>query len=217
MGTRDKVISKVDSAVGAAIGAVEATWSPSVWLVLALIIEQPSHGYETYQRYEARFGGFFPTSRPALYATLGRLREAGMIEPIVLEPIGRSRKQHDSRRSYRGTRAGVHAYRRWVAERMRDDPDRPQFLGRIASTGLLGPHALMEVVDRYEDECTQAMKVLPTADPEAVHGDVSELVEALVLDQQRREMRASLDWAVHARRILRAHMKRIAAEQAEGS
>lgn len=180
-------------------------------MVLALVLEQPSHGYEIHQRYELRFGGFLPTSRPSLYAILNRLREAGLIESIVLEPTGRSRKQHDLRRSYRATRTGAQAFRRWVAERMRDDPERLGLLARIASVGFLGLDAVLGVVDRYESDCMRAMKALPTSDPEGAHGGVAELVESLVVDQHRREMRARIDWAKHARRILRAYATRSAA------
>jgi DNA-binding PadR family transcriptional regulator len=197
--------------------AVEDARSPALWLVLALIIEQPSHGYELSQRYEVRFGEFLALSKSSLYAVLERLRDAEMIEQIVLEPTGQPRKQHGLRRSYRATRAGAQAYRRWVAERMSDDPQRPQLLGRIASAGLLGLDALLEVVDRYESECLQAMKALPTADPEDAQADATELVESLVVDQLRREMRARVDWAIYARRILRAYAQRLAVERAEES
>ncbi len=210
---REAEVREAAPGPNAPTGVVEDGRSPAAWLVLALIIEQPSHGYEIYQRYELRFGRFLSTSKPTLYAILGRLRDAGMTEAIVLEPTGRSLKQHELRRSYRATRAGVQAYRRWVAERMRDDPHQSQLLGRIASTGLLGLDAVLEVIDRYERECVRAMKVLPASDPETAHGDIAELVESLVVDQQRREMRARIDWAIHARRVLRVYAQRTTVER----
>ncbi len=53
---------------------VEDPWSPAVWLVLALVIEQSSHGYEISQRYQRRFGSFVSMSVPRVYAALDRLR-----------------------------------------------------------------------------------------------------------------------------------------------
>jgi DNA-binding PadR family transcriptional regulator len=215
MGAGETELRDAGLALGAATTAVEDMQPLAAWLVLALIIEQPSHGYEIHQRYELRFGGFLPTSKPRLYAILNRLLDAGMIELIVLEPIGRPRKQHGLRRSYRATRAGAQAFRCWFAERMKDDPQRPQLLARIASAGTLGLEAVLGVIDRYESGCTQVMKALPTSDPEDAQGGVAELVESLEVDRQRREMKARIDWAVYARRILRARAQRLAAERTE--
>jgi DNA-binding PadR family transcriptional regulator len=191
-------------------GAVEDAWPLAAWMVLALVVEQPSHGYEIHRRYELRFGGFLPTSMSSLYAILSRLWDAGMIELVVLEPTGRSRKQHDLRRSYRATRKGAQAFRRWVAGRIMDDSERLDLLARIAAVGFLGLDAVSGVIDRYESDCMQGMKVLPTSDPDDAHGGVAELIESLVVDKRRREMRARIDWAIHARRTLRVY-----AEQAE--
>ena len=194
-------------------GAAEEVLSLSAWLVLALVIESPSHGYELYQRYELRFGGLSPRSKPSVYSLLTRLEDSRMIERTVIESSGRPRRQHDSRRSYRATRTGAEAFRRWVAERMRDDPDRLELLARIAAICFLGEDAVLAVIDHYESDCVQAMKALPASDPEDEHCGVAELVESLVVDQRRREVRARIDWAVHARRALQAQAARLLAER----
>jgi DNA-binding PadR family transcriptional regulator len=198
-------------------GADDAVLSLSVWLVLALVIESPSHGYELYQRYELRFGGLSPRTKPSVYKVLRRLEDIEMIEPIMIESAGRPRRQHDSRRSYRATRKGAQAFRRWVAERMQDDPDRLGLLARVASICFLGAGAALEVIDRYESDCVQEMKALPASDPEGEHRGIAELVESLVVDQRRREVRARIDWAIHARRVLQAHAGRRAPGPPEGS
>jgi DNA-binding PadR family transcriptional regulator len=197
--------------------AVEDPRSSGVWLVLALVIEQPSHGYEISQRYERRFGSFQSMSVPRVYAALDRLRDGGMIEPIALKPVKPARKQHLMRRSYRATDAGVQAYRRWVAEQMRDDPRRPQLLARIASVGVLGIDAVLDVIDCYRRECMEELRALPTdTEPlEDGRSSLEELTESLVIDQQRRELRARHDWAAHARQILEAHKQRLSAESGE--
>jgi DNA-binding PadR family transcriptional regulator len=196
-------------------GGLEDSRSPAAWLVLALVIEQPSHGYEISQRYQRHFGSFLPTSVPRVYGALDRLRDAGLIEPIALKSAQPARKQHQMRRSYRATRAGVRAYQRWVAERMRDDPQRPQLLGRITSTGLLGIDAVLDVIDQYQRECMEELRALPSGSEQVESGGSSleELTESLVIDQQRRELRARNDWAVHARQILEAHKQRASAQR----
>jgi DNA-binding PadR family transcriptional regulator len=192
--------------------------SPAAWLVLALVIEQPSHGYEICQRYQRRFGDMLPTSVPRVYGALDRLRDAGMIRPIASKPAKPAGKQHLMRRSYRATDAGLEAYHRWVAERMRDDPQRPQLLARITSSGLLGTDAVLDVIDRYQEECMEELRALPTGSEllESGQASLQELTESLVIDQQRRELRARSDWAAHARKVLEAHKQSAPDELAEG-
>jgi DNA-binding PadR family transcriptional regulator len=183
--------------------------SPVGWLVLALLIEQPSHGYEVSRRYDGRFGSFAALSVPRIYAALDRLRDAGMIEPIVLDNAKPQRKQHLMRRSYRATAAGESAYRSWVSERMRDDPQRPQLLARIAASGGLGLEGVLDVIDRYERACIEELQELPTDSSELELGDcdLEEVTSFLVADQQRRELNARREWAVHARGVVQAQIR----------
>jgi len=195
--------------------AAEDPRASGAWLVLALVIEQPSHGYEISQRYERRFGSFQSMSVPRVYAALDRLRDTGMIEPIALKPVKPARRQHQMRRSYQATDAGVKEYRRWVAEQMRDDPRRPALLARLVSVGVLGIEAVLDVIDNYQRECMEELRELPTAQPFEEDSSLEELTENLVIDQQRRELRARHDWALHAGQILEAHKKRLSAEPGE--
>ena len=197
-------LAKSDSAVSLAArrglaGADEAR-TPATWLVLALLIEQPSHGYEISRRYRDRFGSLLPMSVPRVYAALDRLRDEGMIEQTSLKSADASRREH-MRRSYRATRAGVRAYRDWVAERMSDDPQRPQVLGRIATAGLVGIDAVIDVIDRYDSECMEQLRALGTANArvDSASASIEELTEELMREQRRRELAARRDWAVYAR------------------
>jgi DNA-binding PadR family transcriptional regulator len=187
----------------------------TAWLVLALLIEQPSHGYEISQRYERHFGSFLPTSVPRIYGALDRLRDAELIEPVALTAARGASRQQAMRRSYRATRAGVRAYRRWVSERMRDDPQRHQLLARITSTGLLDTDAVLDVIDQYQRECMEELRALPSGSElvESGSSSLEDLTESLVIDQQRRELRARNDWAVRAREVLEAHKRRTAGER----
>jgi DNA-binding PadR family transcriptional regulator len=192
---------------------------PSAWLVLALLMEQPSHGYEISQRYQRRFASFMPMSVPRVYGALERLRDAGFIEPIAHGRSKSTSKQERMRRSYRPTEHGAQAYRRWLGEQMRDDPRRPQLLGRIVSAGLLGVDVLLDVIDRYQRECMQELAALPAPGErlDSSRASLEELTQSLVLDQQRRELRARNDWATYARQVLEAHAKAAPAQGSEHS
>jgi DNA-binding PadR family transcriptional regulator len=193
---------------------LEDARTPGLWLVLALVIEEPSHGYEIVQRYEDRFGSLLPMSFPRLYGALDRLREAGMIEPVTIKPAKPAGRQHLMRRSYKATAAGTKAYRQWVAGHMHDDPERLELLARVASTGLFGIDAVLDVIDRYQQECIEELRVLPTGDasPRDDRSELEDLMRSLVVDQRRRELAAQNDWAVHAREALQA-LKRDGAAQ----
>lgn len=190
--------------------------SLAAWLVLGLIIQQPSHGYEIYQRFE-RFGAVLQLSRSSVYAVLDRLREMRMIEEIDLEPVGPVSRKRESRRSCRATALGASAYRRWVAERIGEDPQWTQVMAQVACASLLGLDDLANVVERFEADSLREMKALPTSDPEQAHLDAESIVEMLILDKRRREMRARIDWATYARHVLQSYSTRVAAERAGGS
>jgi DNA-binding PadR family transcriptional regulator len=189
-------------------GAVDNRAS-SIWLALGLVIEQPTHGYELSRRYQHRFGAFVPVNLPRLYRALDRLHETGMIEPMPLSGKKSTPKQHRMRRSFRATDAGVEAYRGWVAERIRDDSQHHALLGQIAATGLLGIDGLLDIIDRYQRECIEQLRSLPPDSEQLEAGDASldELMESLAVDQQRRELGARHEWAVHARQVLAAQKK----------
>ncbi len=178
------------------------------WLVLGLLIEQPSHGYELSQRYDERFGSFAAQSVPRVYAALDRLRDNELIEPVVLDTSKPVPKQHLMRRSYRVTALGAQSYRAWVAERLREDPQRPQLLARIASAGTLGLDGVLDVIERFEQACLEGLRSLPPDSEELELGACSpaELAKALIVDQQRRELNAQREWAAHARAAVRARM-----------
>jgi DNA-binding PadR family transcriptional regulator len=189
--------------------------SLAAWLVLGLIIDQPSHGYELSLRFE-RFEAVLSLSRSSLYAVLERLLKTRMIEEIDLEPVGQVSRKHKSRRSYRATAEGASSYRRWVVERIGEDPQWTQVMGQVACASLLGLDALVHVVDRFEGDSLREMKSLPTSDLEQTPLDVDSLVETLILDKRRREMRARIDWATHARHVIDRYAKRTAEEQDRG-
>lgn len=52
---------------------------------LALLSEQPMHGYQLRQEFEARTGGTWPLNIGQAYTTLSRLERDGLVEPSVAQ------------------------------------------------------------------------------------------------------------------------------------
>lgn len=183
--------------------------SPHLWLVLLLVIEKPSHGYEIAQRYEERFGWLLPISSSRVYAALERLRADGLVEGVA-ERQAFADARSRGRRRLRATRRGAEAYRSWLARRMRDNAQRFELLGQLASVAVLGLRGAVDVLDRFEHECISELKRLPLVDERVAAGqcDAGELAQSLAADRQRRVLRADLDWAAEARKTVLSYAER---------
>ncbi len=188
--------------------------SPAYWLILGLVIEQSSHGYEISHRYEARFSDVVPLTVPRVYAALDRLRDDGLIALLAVGEAADVPKRHLMRRSYEATALGLEAYRGWLVEQLQEDPLRAQLLARIVSVAGMGVAAMLDVVDRYAQACLEQLRALPgpAEAPAPASGDLEQLAAALLADQQRRELSARYDWAVHARQVLEAQAEESSAE-----
>jgi len=175
--------------------------------VLGLVIEKPSYGYEIWQRFEPRFGGFLLARKSMIYSALATLATTGLIEKMVgMESVG-VRQGAKPGASYRATRSGARAYRKRVAEHLRDDPQRAEMLGRMVSAGIIGIEAALDFLDRYEEECLLELQrmTLPTLNALwRAASEVSRVVERLVIEERRRMIDAQLKWVDYARAELRA-------------
>lgn len=183
--------------------------SPVTFAVLGLVIERPSYGYEISQRLQARFGSLLELrSRSHVYAALDRLQSEGLVEGIAAESAidapARQPKVH-----YRATAAGALAYRRWVAERMRDDTQRLELMGKLIAVGARHLEGFGEILDRYEEECVREMQRIPLVDRAAADAESArELVDRLVSEERRFALEAQLRWIDWAREELRVQAAR---------
>jgi DNA-binding PadR family transcriptional regulator len=173
--------------------------------VLGLVIEKPSHGYEIGQRFDRRFGGFLSVGRSSIYAALGSLMDAGLIEKMAGRSTTGVSQGAKAGASYRATARGARAYRAWLAERVRNDPQRVEMLGRMTLAGVHSVEAALDFIGRYERECIrEAQELSRPIDGEVDSGDISGVVERLLIEERRRMIDAQLAWITYARAELRA-------------
>ncbi|HEX3520223.1 MAG TPA: PadR family transcriptional regulator [Solirubrobacteraceae bacterium] len=190
--------------------AVSASSSPvlrsqAAILVLGLVIEKPSHGYEIGRRFEDRFGALVRTGRASIYRTLGALERGGLIEAMSVEELGGVRRGARAGSSYRATPVGARAYRGWLAQRVRDDPERVEMLGRLTLAGVQSIEAALDFLDYYEQSCEQDARSLVASPPAEGEDDGRvRLVQELLLEERRRMIDAQFGWISYARRRLRA-------------
>lgn len=62
--------------------------------LLALLAEQPKHGYQLKQEFEASTAGVWPLNIGQVYTTLDRLERDGLVQQLELEPGAEGRKQY---------------------------------------------------------------------------------------------------------------------------
>jgi DNA-binding PadR family transcriptional regulator len=174
--------------------------------VLGLVIEKPSHGYEIGQRFEARFGAFLSAGRSSIYAALGSLMDAGLIEKMAGRSTTGARRGAKAGAPYRATARGARAYRGWLAERVRTDPQRVEMLGRMTLAGVQSIDAAVDFIARYEQECVREAQELarPQRGEGAASFGVAGVVERLLIEERRRMIDAQLAWISYARAELRA-------------
>ena len=174
--------------------------------VLGLVIEKPSHGYEIGQRFEGRFGEFFSAGRSSIYAALGTLMDAGLIEKMAGRSTTGVRQGAKAGAPYRATARGARAYRGWLAERVRNDPQRVEMLGRMTLAGVHSVEAAVDFIARYEQECVREAQELARPDRDATPESlgVAGVVERLLIEERRRMIDAQLAWITYARAELRA-------------
>jgi DNA-binding PadR family transcriptional regulator len=157
-------------------------------VILALVIEKPSYGYELHERFERRFGEFLSTSLANIYDVLSRLEGDEYVEVA-----GRSGARGRPRINFQATAKGVETNLSWLVERLRDDPQRLALMSRLASTSLRRADAMLKVIDGFLEECSLEARQIAT--PEC-DGD---LLGELLVEQRRRVVAAQLEWGAYAR------------------
>jgi DNA-binding PadR family transcriptional regulator len=126
--------------------------STGEWSVLALLSEQPAHGWQlvTDLSPAGEIGAIWSLSKPLVYRALQQLQQTGLIEPVG--PASSTRGP--TRTIFRPTRKGRGAFARWLKEPVRHIRDlRPDLLlklvflrraGKDTAALLDGQQALVE-------------------------------------------------------------------------
>lgn len=162
-------------------------------IVLALVVEKPSYGYEIHDRFVRRFGGDLPTSRANVYDVLGRLEEEGYVAVA-----GHSGPRGRPRVNFRATDQGTEIHLSWLAGCL-CDPQCFMVLSRLASSGLRRTDAKLRLIDRFVERSSQ----------EASEIAIPECDDSLLLDLhvelRRRLADAKLEWGAYARQLVLEH------------
>lgn len=125
-------------------------------VVLGLLLEQPSYGYELCKRFERRFDGLVRVSRSHVYSALNSLQRDGLIEPLPVDDA--SERQPKVR--YRPTTVGADAFRGEVAAQLDDTVRRSRLIGQLAAIGVGRRGEVLALVDGHEHAVRAALATL---------------------------------------------------------
>jgi len=108
------------------------------FVVLALLAEQPRHGYELIKELEDRTGGAYRPSPGVIYPTLSLLEDEGFIRPVTGE-AGRKlfEATDEGREALKANQAGVDAVFARMAEAAEGaDSTRPRIARAMTNLGM---------------------------------------------------------------------------------
>lgn len=170
------------------------------WLILGLVIEKPSYGYEIQQRYIRRFNWFLRNSSNDVYRVLTFIEERGFIahaytidERARLGPRGK-------RAHVEATLNGVEAFRHWLVTPIRLQHWRIEILARIGVGRSLGISGLRALLTTYLSHARAELQEIQNNLITAAPNDMTSLTLALLLEQRRLSTLADCRWATYAGR-----------------
>src|SRR6266545_6374242 len=107
--------------------------------LLAVLNEQPGHGYQLKSGFEAATGGVWPLNVGQVYTTLDRLARDGLVQV----------SEADGQRSYRITEDGVAVLGAWWDTVPGDEPpQRDELMLKVLLAVPAGKRQALEVIDR---------------------------------------------------------------------
>ncbi len=157
--------------------------------LLGLLTQQPRHGYDLHDAFEAVVGGEANWDvKPAqVYTTLARLEESGLVRVQ-----GVQKRAGPEKRIYAVTPAGRKAFRDWLANPVPAEHQRDEFFLKLMLTLATGEAEPQKVIYAQRAGLYQELHRLTEqrdrADPRR------ELAQILLLDQAIMHLEADLRW-----------------------
>lgn len=161
---------------------------------LALLSEQPMHGYQLRQEFEARTGGTWPLNIGQAYTTLQRLQRDGLVEPVDDDAP-------DAPERFRLTEVGrAEAQDWWTRPVERGAPARDELAIKLALAVTVRsggkPVDVGAVIQRQRTETMRALRDYTRLKRETSADDAG-LAWTLVLDALIFAVEAEARWLDH--------------------
>ena len=150
---------------------------------LALLEEQPRHGYDLKRAYDEHLGADRPLAYGQVYSTLARLLKNGLVEVTGVEP-----GEGPDRKRYAITDAGVTDVEHWLRSPEKPEPYLQSTLYNKVVLALLTHRSPAEILDTQRTAHLRLMRELTRR---KASGD---LADTLICDHALFHLEADLRW-----------------------
>lgn len=163
------------------------------WVLLGLVIERPSYGFELYNRFQRMYGELLSVrSESHVYGALNGLVKRELIEEIPGSGVARQPKPH-----YRATLQGADSYEDWLVAQIEDESRHQELLVRQLGIFADDPAAALGLIQSFEEQhlkgAAQAARL-----PQVPGDSRAELIEDLVAERRRLADGGMLSWLHYA-------------------
>jgi PadR family transcriptional regulator AphA len=162
-------------------------------VLLGLLMSEPRHGYELYQQFSRDLGRVWELGLSKLYAQLGQLEEAGLVEAQMEPQAGRP-----ARKVYHLMPEGRAVFLEWVRQ---PTPYlrhiRVEFLARLYFYQQLALDGLDELVARQQAVCQDQVERF-----ERLACETGDEFRRCVLEFRRGQLEAVIRWLDRCLEIL---------------
>jgi len=176
--------------------------------LLALLEQQPMHGYQLRAEFEQRTGATWPLNVGQVYQTLSRLQRDGLVAETGVDGPVDAAGQH--RVIYRPTEAGRAEVTAWFASPVaRSQPPRDELAIKLALAVTVPGVDVAAVIQRQRSATMAALQDYTRLKQSAGTADSAELAWSLVLDALVFDAEAEIRWLDHCEaRVRRAGAER---------
>lgn len=169
--------------------------------LLALLAEEPNHGYGLRTEFERRTGGSWPLNIGQVYTTLQRLERDGLV--VAAPPTS------EGQVVYNVTESGHAAATAWFTQTIERDTSQRDELPTKIAIAACAPG--IRVDDVIQNQRTASMRVLQRltqskiqASATVTGSNVEGIGKALAMESQIFHVEAELRWLDHIQALLRA-------------
>ncbi|MBD3402015.1 PadR family transcriptional regulator [candidate division GN15 bacterium] len=152
--------------------------------ILAILAEQPAHGYWLKSHFEEYTAGMWPLNVGQVYSTLARLERDGMVEPVGEDDAGRQ--------AWRITPAGRAALRAWYDTPVATGEARDELAIKVL-LAIAGKRAdAGRIIDNQRLATMQKLQQFTRVKKDT--GADSDLAWVLLLDLLTARLEAEINW-----------------------
>ena len=169
------------------------------YLLLALLHQEPRHGYDLRRVFEELLGGTWPLNIAQVYSALSALERDGLVACDVVP-----QEAVPDRKVYSLTELGDKELRRWLEE-----PGRPvvqlrdEMVHKVLVATLLGDDQVVPLIVEQRDEAMRSLAELVRA-----RDDETTLATQLLLDAAILRLEGDVKWLEQCERRLAARRTR---------